>query len=203
MLNDLKTNRNIFIVAAALILSVFSVENTEAAGCGAGCQRSMGSCTVNSSLWASLSAARESGVRATSCCRSKEYNTRMRSCGYFPSPSSAHMSGNAVDLIVSPARCNSRNLAQYGFSNVCPHYHYGHCHVQQCGTPRTARAARERVPSRAARIRRDNYRRPMTMRPKPQSYRRAYRPDREPMEQEYYFDAQPTWWEIIEAGVEQ
>ncbi|NJL24100.1 MAG: hypothetical protein HC902_02220 [Calothrix sp. SM1_5_4] len=127
-------------------------------GCGKGCQRSMGQCTVNSALWNAAMTARQAGVRLTSCCRSPAYNAQLRACGYKPSPSSSHMSGNAIDLLVSPSRCNRRSLSAYGFANVCPDYHAGHCHISQCGTAQTYRKAKAAAQDRARRHRQENYR---------------------------------------------
>lgn len=124
------------------IFSAFSMtiglsisEPVTARSCGMGCQQSMGSCTVNSGLWNAAMSARASGIPVTSCCRSPEYNARLRSCGYQPAVNSLHMSGRAIDLGVSPSQCNSRSLARYGFSNVCPLYHANHCHISMCGRP--------------------------------------------------------------------
>ncbi len=133
---------NITILFAAGLI-MYSAP-ASAGKCGRGCQQSMdGACTMEPRLWR---AAIESRFTLTSCCRSPQYNAQLRSCGYFPSSRSAHMTGQAVDIKISPKNCNARYLQGIGFPPVCPHYHHGHCHVQtRCGNAQTASRARERV----------------------------------------------------------
>lgn len=143
-----------------MIAFLFSVllsyaPNAEA-GCGLGCQRQMGNCTVDSQLW---NAAASSGYKMNSCCRSPEYNARLRSCGYQPARNSSHMTGRAVDLNVPPRLCNSRYLKSIGFPDVCPIYHNPpHCHVAMCGTQQTYRQARETGRRQIRQIRQRNRR---------------------------------------------
>lgn len=167
----------VLIFAGFMALGALAGQAAQAAGCGKGCQKAMGSCRVNSSLWDAAMTARQKGVRVTSCCRSPAYNRQLRACGYFPSPSSSHMSGSAVDIIVSPSRCKARFLRAYGFENVCPLYHHGHCHISQCGTPRTVQRAREATHERARQIRRDNRTRPAPVASAPIPQRRPSRPE--------------------------
>ena len=136
------------LVITLLALSVLTVTNTltssaDAGGaCGRGCHRSMGSCTVEPGLWSGAMNARKHGVTLTSCCRTKSYNQELAACGYPVARNSKHMSGQAVDIKVSPANCNGRSLARYGFHNVCPLYHFNHCHVSICGDARSYRLAK-------------------------------------------------------------
>lgn len=195
--------------AILILFMLIAAPETQAAGCGAGCQRTMGNCRVNESLWSAVIAARQAGLRVTSCCRSPAYNRQLRACGYFPAISSAHMSGNAVDLIISPGRCRKEALRAYGFDNVCPDYHYGHCHITQCGTPRSYIAAQQRAREEARRIREQNRRAPIPPRRpenmgRPQAAEsRAARAERPDHVVKGWLFAPPPWWDEEQTGAQR
>lgn len=160
-----------YLFCVFILASSGFTESARAKGCGLGCQRSMGSCTVNPMLWNAALAARNSGVPLTSCCRSPEYNAQLRSCGYRPAVNSLHMSGNAIDLLIRPANCNSGYLSRFGFLRVCPLYHAGHCHISSCGTATSYRQARSAETQKLRQRRAINQRNAYTTsyRPNPQN----------------------------------
>jgi len=150
----LRTSLTLSLGAAFLVALNLLPRSADARGaCGRGCQRSMGSCSVNASLWEAAMNARQSGHTLTSCCRTPEYNRQMASCGYPVAANSAHTQGRAVDVLVPPGQCNGRSLSAYGFSNVCPLYHFQHCHVALCGDARSYDRAKSRARSHASGIR--------------------------------------------------
>lgn len=152
-------NQAFFLIATFLLIGLCTTPDSAVAKkCGRGCQRTMdNACTVEARLWAAAEQAIKQGIRVTSCCRSPQYNALLRQCGYFPAKRSAHMSGQAIDLIVSPRNCNSGYLQRIGFPPVCPYYHHGHCHVQtRCGTAASAGQARAKSQKRAQKVRNYN-----------------------------------------------
>ena len=192
--------------AILLLFLLISAPDGQAASCGAGCQKAMGSCRVNEALWGAAMTARQAGLRVTSCCRSPAYNRRLRACGYFPSPSSTHMSGNAIDLIISPRLCKREHLRAYGFDNVCPDYHYGHCHITQCGTPRTYQAAQRRAREEVRRIREQNRRSPPVppVRPRPGvSPQPAQTRNNSGYTVKGWLFETPPWWDEEQTGVQR
>ena len=196
-MEDLKS-KTLYILTTALLLAgtFYSLDSEARRSCGAGCQRSMGSCTVKPDLWAAVQNAASAGVRSNSCCRSEEYNNRLRSCGYRPARRSHHMTGNAVDLNVSPRACNARSLARYGFNNVCPHYHANHCHVQKCGTAGSYKRAQTETRQRGREIQRRN-----RQRARSQNVQYYYE---QPTSYYYQQQSQPSWWPYVnESGAVQ
>ena len=153
------------MIKSQILFSIFSLSlvaglyfgpiTADAAKCGRGCQRSMDDvCTVEKNLW---DAAVASGIRMTSCCRSPQYNALLASCGYAPARNSAHMTGQAIDLALSPSNCTKGYLQGRGFPNICPYYHANHCHVSsRCGSASTATQAGHRTRERATGIREHN-----------------------------------------------